>query len=572
MKILGLNYGGHDTSAALTVDGELIAACEQERYDYDKHSRNFPIDAINSCLNKGKLKINEIDVLSLGHDPILENKERYFNLIFSINQRIEFIKSDFVRIKRNLFYEKYLREKLNYKNKIEFNNHHLCHLYSAYIPSGFKKSLVISYDGLAEIHTALFALGENNKLKILHDKNKFPNSIGLAYSAITDYLGWKHHCDEGIIMGLAPYGNYNETIKNTNISYISFFRKLITLDKNDQLRFNLNFKYFGFNIKKNNWVTDEFYKIFGKKRKPNSQINNKHKNLAAALQKRIEEIVILQIKYLKKKYKYDYLCIAGGLGLNCSLNGKIEKLKIFKKIFIQPASGDSGLSYGSCLVSNINNKIKLKNNKINFYKGHSDTYLQILKNIKKTKMSFKIMNNFSLVANLLSQGKIIAWFQGEAEFGPRALGNRSILSRPYPLNMKDHINKNVKFREYFRPFAPAILEEYLFDYFDINQKSEHMLIACKVKNNRKKNIPATVHVDNTCRVQSVSKKSNLKFWQLLSEFNKITNIPVLLNTSFNIKGQPIVNNSDDAIRCFKKYAIDYLVIDNVIISKSDDFK
>ena len=570
MKILGLNYGGHDTSAALTIDGDLIAACEQERYDYVKHSRNFPIEAIFDCLKKANLKINDIDIVSLGHNPILENKYRYFDLAFSIKERSKFIETDIERIKRNFYYEEFLRSKLKFKNKIEFNNHHLCHLYSAFIPSSFKKSLVISYDGLGEIHTAQFGIGNKKKIKVIHDQNKFPHSLGLIYSAITDFLGWKHHCDEGIIMGLAPYGNYNSKLKRFNETYINYFRKFVTIDKKDPLKYIIDFSYFGYNLNRDSWVTKKFNRIFGHKRTPNSILKSHHKNIAAALQKRIEEIVIFQIRYLKQLYKIDYLCIAGGLGLNCSLNGKIEKEKIFKKIFIQPASGDSGLAYGSCIVSNINNNVKLKTRRIDFYKGYSDRNISILKNIKLSKLYYKKINNYSLVADFLLKGKIISWFQDSAEFGPRALGNRSILSRPYPLSIKDHINKNVKFREYFRPFAPAIMKEYLYDYFEINQESDHMLIACKVKKNKKKFIPATVHIDNSCRVQSVSKKTNKKFWLLLNEFYKLSKVPVLLNTSFNIKGQPIVNNSLDAIKCFKKYKIDYLVIDNFILSKKND--
>ena len=284
----------------------------------------------------------------------------------------------------------------------------------------------------------------------------------------------------------------------------------------------------------------------------------------------MEEIVITQIKFLKNKYRTNYLCISGGVGLNCSLNGKIESKKIFKEIFVQPASGDAGVAYGTCLLSTLkfNKNLKLKKN-WNFYSGTKISKSLLNKELKNKELIFKKYKGkiFDKVSKLLLEGKIIGWFQGRSEFGPRALGNRSILSKPFPKEMKDYVNKHVKFREYFRPFAPAILDNYTKKYFKINQASPHMLIATKVKKNMRKKIAATVHIDNSARVQTVSKKTNLNFWKLLKSFQKISNVPVLLNTSFNIKGQPIVNSSSDAIKCFLKYNIDYLVVEDILISK-----
>jgi len=569
MNILGINYGGHDTSACILSHGKIIAACEEERYDKIKHSRNFPISAIKDCLKISNLKIHQIDLISFGFLPSLRIKELYIKSLVQDESRINILIKDIERIDILENIENIIRKQTSFKKKIEFHNHHLCHLASSFYPSGFKKSLITSYDGLGEINSALFAIGDKNKIKIIHDQNKFPNSLGLFYSAVTAYLGWRHHCDEGIIMGLAPFGNPHAINKKNGKSYIKIFREIIKVDANDPLKYIINLEWISYHKQRDSWVSDKFLENFGPKRKYNQILKNHHKNIAAALQLRLEEVVISQLKYLKKKYKVNNLCISGGVGLNCSLNGKISENKIFKEIFVQPASGDSGVAIGAAILSNKKNTHKAFKSTRNFYLGYSENKKKIKNNLKKFKLKYEYLDNkiFYETAKLLKNGKIIGWFQNRAEFGPRALGNRSILCKPYPSSMRDYLNKKVKFREEFRPFAPAILEEQLNEYFDINQKSEHMLIACRVKRNKKKIIPATVHIDNSCRVQSVNKQLNFQFWSLLNEFNNITGVPVLLNTSFNIKGMPIVNSSEDAIECFLKYKIDCLVIDNFLVRK-----
>jgi carbamoyltransferase len=568
MNILGINYGGHDTSACIIVNGKILAACEQERYDGIKHSRNFPINAIQDCLKISGLSINQVDIISFGLIPQLKIRSLYLNSLVKDPDRINIFIQDIKKIDELENIEKIIREKTLFKKKIEYKNHHLCHLASAFYPSGFEKSLITSYDGIGEINSALFALGKKDKIKILHEQNVFPNSLGLIYSAVTHFLGWRHHCDEGIIMGLAPFGDPFSKVPKSKLRYIDYFRKIIFLEKKDKLSFIVNKDWISYHQTRDTWVSEKFIKNFGNLRGCDSKINQHHKNIASALQLRIEEIVLYQLKYLKKKYKSDYLCIAGGVGLNCSLNGKISRSKIFKKIFVQPASGDAGVAYGACLLSykNISKKKIILDN---FYLGHRENNDSYLKNLKKSGLDFKHLGEkiYNTTAELISEGKIIAWFQDGAEFGPRALGNRSILCKPYPSGMKDYLNKKVKFRENFRPFAPSVLEEDLNLYFDIDQKSEHMLIACLVKKSKKKIIPAVVHIDDTCRVQSVSKKNNLKFWKLINEFKEITGISVLLNTSFNVKGYPIVNSSADAIKCFLKHKIDYLVLGNFLVSK-----
>ena len=487
LKVLGIHYGGHDTSACITVDGKLIAACEQERYDKIKHSRSFPIDAIKDCLKISKLKINDIDILAYGSDPNLMLKERYLKLPIIFPKRIKFFSLDKQKIIILLNLENILRSKLNFKNKIEFNNHHLCHLYSAYFPSGFKNSLVVSYDGIGEIDTAMLSYFKNGKFHKINSNNKFPNSLGLIYSAVTYYLGWKHHCDEGIVMGLAPLGKAYENVRNKKKSYIEIFRNIIKSGKG--LNYSINTDWTTYHYQRDTWLSKKFFDYFGKKRNPGKKIYQHHKNMAAALQLRIEEIVLSNLRFLKKKYKFNHLCIAGGVGLNCSLNGKIHDSKLFKKIFVQPASGDAGLSYGTAIVSfikNTNKNTDFKNR--NFYLGSRFT----LSEIKKILLKYRNKIHFTLekdiarkAAEVISSNNILGWFQGAAEFGPRALGNRSIICKPYPYDMKNYVNKNVKFRESFRPFAPAILESFAKEYFHLKQESQHMLIATKVKKNKK---------------------------------------------------------------------------------------
>ncbi len=570
MKILGIKYGGHDTSAALMIDGKLVAACAQERYTKDKHSRRFPLEAINDCLKIGKINLSDIDEIAYVNDIKTFLKEIYLKPAIKNFSRLKFLIKDFRKFLRLLNTEKIVRRELKYKGKIKFYRHHLCHIASAYYPSGFEKALCLSLDGMAENETGMIAEANSGKINILNAKNLYPDSLGLFYSAITDFLGWKHHCDEGIIMGLAPYGNPHEIISNTNKSYKEVFDEIL-IEKNE-FEFKINLDFIDYYTTRNKWVTEKFKKIFGEKRKYSDPLTDHHKNIAAALQLKLENLVINKLKAAKEKYGYKKLCLSGGVALNCSMNGKIEQSRIFDEIYVQPASADDGCAIGACYLANFRNNKKKFFSKSNYnsYLGsrYSDDEIEI--ELKNLKLDYsKSLNIFRETAEELSKGKIIGWFQGAAEFGPRALGNRSILCKPYPAEMKDYLNNQVKFRESFRPFAPAILSEYQRDFFEINQDSFHMLIASKVKEDKKGTIPAVVHVDRSARVQTVNENSNKKFYNLLKEFNNLTNIPVLLNTSFNVKGQPIVNNPRDAIETFKKTKIDVLSIGNFLLKKKN---
>jgi carbamoyltransferase len=571
-KILGIKYGGHDTSAAVMINGKIIAACAQERFSLDKHSRKFPIDAIKECLKIAKLKIKDLDEVAFVNDLKSYIREIYLKPAIKDDDRMKFLFQDLDRIKRSYNMEDIVREKLNFKGPINFYRHHLCHVASSYFPSGLNNALCLSLDGVGEFETGMFVHGKNGELKILSSENLYPHSLGLAYSAITYYLGWKHHCDEGIIMGLAPYGNSKSIVPGTKKSYLSIFREIIV--EKSEFRYEVSSLYLDYYRQRDKWVSENFINIFGKKREYKNKITQHHKNIAAALQDRLEEIVLKQLKKAKNKFKLDNLCLAGGVALNCSMNGKIVKSNIFKKVFVTPASGDDGCAIGACFLAHKRNKKNLLPKKeYNFYKGSRFSSSIVKSIIKQKKAKFTKPKNINVtVAKFLSEGKIVAWFQDGAEFGPRALGNRSILCKPYPKEMKDYLNSRVKFREEFRPFAPAVLERHQRDFFNLEQASPHMLIACNVKKIKKEIIPAVVHIDDTCRVQTVNKKFNKKFNNLLEAYYKLTKIPVLLNTSFNIKGQPIVNTPQQAIDTFKDTNIDVLVIEDYILEKKNNVK
>ena len=555
-KVLGINYGGHDTSACLMIDGNPVACCEEERYNKIKHTREFPINAINDCLKKANLNVNDLDEVAFTYNPdILKQLGSKSNMRRSLPNKTD--------------YKAILKEKLGYEVKIKFHPHHMCHIASAYYPSGFENALLISNDGIGEIDCSLMASGKEGAIKVLDPGNRWPNSLGLVYSAVTVYLGWKPHYDEGIVMGLAPYGDDSKIVPGTNRTYKEIFEEVV-FEVSDY-QYEVNPYWVAFHRVRDKWVSDKFEEVFGPRKKWEDPITENHKNIACALQRRLEDIMLKQLRRAQSQFGLNKLCIAGGVGLNCSLNGKIEKEGIFEEIFVQPASGDSGTPLGACYLSTrAKNKNFRPSKWHNFYLGssHSDEEVERFLISKKVKYE-KLNGYYAKVVEQLENGKIVGWFQDGAEFGPRALGNRSILTSPFPGSMKDHINARVKFREEFRPFAPAVLDDKAKEYFNLSQESPHMLIATKVKHENKEKIAAVVHVDNSARVQTVSKTNNLKFRNLLNSFYEKTGCPVLLNTSFNVKGQPIVNDPKDAYECFKSTNIDVLVMGDFFILKKD---
>ena len=566
--VLGIQYGGHDTAASVMVDGRLIAACEQERYSREKHCRHFPNDAIADCLKMAGIGIEEVEEIGFCFDPVHYIRETYLKTALEDVDRIGFLIRDIDRIANEYRMEDRIREETGFKGPITFHRHHLCHLASTYYPSGFGEALLCSFDGMGEIETSLIGIGREGVIDIVHEGNRYPHSFGLLYSAVTFYLGWKHHCDEGIVMGLAPYGDPDATIPGTTRSYREVFAEILVETGDYDIAVNTD--WIAYHKVRDTWISERFTDLFGPRRLPGGPLTQSHRNVAAALQARLEEIALNQLRRAREAFGLSRLCLAGGVALNCSMNGKIEASRLFDEIFVQPASGDNGTVIGACYLSHARRVGGLAPRRDpDNLKGSRFSDADIAAAFNAAGVAARLPADvYTLVAKKLAEGKIVAWFQGGAEFGPRALGNRSILTRPYPAEMKDYLNARVKFREEFRPFAPAILAEFRDDYFLIGQDSPHMLIACQVRPEKRDTIPAVVHVDGSCRVQTVSPNTNARFYRLLKAFHAETGCPVLLNTSFNVKGQPIVNTPAEAIDCFCSTNIDVLVVGNHYVEKT----
>ena len=566
--ILGIKYISHDTAAALMIDGKVVAACEQERYSLEKHTRDFPMDAIRDCLRMGGKTLADVDEIAFGGDPEACLRRTYLEPALKDYQRVGMLIQEFERIKKLYATEDVIREQTGFQGKISFFDHHLAHLASSYYPSGFQKALVLSIDGIGDFKTMKLAVGNSGALDVVQDHYDYPHSLGLFYAAITCYLGWKNVHHEGVIMALACYGDADAVVPGQTQSYYDYFKEIIQYD--GQYDITINQDWVSYYYARDKWVSDQFIDVFGPRRRYDMKtLNQHHMNIAAALQKRLEDVVIGVLKQARQDYDVPYLCMAGGVALNCSMNGKIERTGLFDQIFVQPASGDAGLAIGACYLAQRQHDpdyAPVKSH--NYYLGAAYTADDIEAALQESGMPYtKPENIFNVTAQRLQEGNVVAWYQEGSEFGPRALGNRSILARPYPAEMKDHINDHVKFREYFRPLAPAVLKDDLYEYFDIKQESPHMLIACKAQPDKKAAIPATVHIDESCRVQSVGPENNKRFHALLAEFKALTGCPVLLNTSFNVKGQPIINTPQQAIECFRTRQLDVLVLGDFLLEK-----
>ncbi len=591
-SILGISAFYHDSAACLLKNGEIIAAAQEERFTRKKHDSSYPYYAIEFVLKYGNLKLNEIDQIVFFEKPFLKFERLLETYVaFAPKGFVSFSKAMPVWIKEKLFQKNLLFNKLklhdkNYKSdkNIFFSDHHLSHASSAFFPSPFKKAVVLTADGVGEWATTTLAVGDDNKLEIKKEIH-FPHSLGLLYSAFTYYIGFKVNSGEYKLMGLAPYGNP---------IYESKIKKLIDIKEDGTFR--LDQKYFNYATGLT-MTNDKFHKLFGQKPRnsKNEEIEQFHMDIASSIQKVTEEIMIKLAKAIKNEYKIKNLCLAGGVALNCVANGKILQEKIFDNIWIQPAAGDAGGSLGAALAlwhidqgnhRNINPNDDMKG----AYLGTEFTQNQIEEELKSIGANFESLNYEDLInytAENLSKGKAIGWFQGRMEFGPRALGARSILGDPRSDKMQKNLNLKVKNRESFRPFAPSVLREDLSDWFDMNVDSPYMLFVASVNSQKKiemtneqkklfgieklnikrSEIPAVTHVDYSARVQTVNKNTNERYYDLISKFKEKTGCPVIVNTSFNVRGEPIVNSPSDAFNCFMGTELDYLIIGNCILDK-----
>ncbi len=566
MFILGIFAYQHDAAACLVKNGQLLSFVEEERLNREKHSAKFPELSIKYLLETHNVTIDEIDYVTISWKPGLEIYSNIFNVIKSFPNSLNLIKSGATqneislasRLKKQLSLRKQFKLsglELNQKTKIVEIEHHLGHAASVYLVSNFKEAAIITWDGRGENTSVLLSRGEGNKIYKLKEI-KIPDSLGIFYSAMTIYVGFKLF-DEGKTMGLSAFGtdkyvkDFDDIIYKTNSS------------------FKINQKYFSYmSHGRNKYLSNDFIKKFGPPRGSNEKITQHYMDIAFATQKKLEEIGIHLVNQLKNICPSENLCITGGVALNCIMNQKISESKIFKNIFIQPIATDAGTSiggayylYNSILNNNRNYEFK------DIYLGPKFSESEIEKILFDKKLKFsKSKNIFKDSAKLLSEGKIIGWFQDKMEGGPRALGNRSILADPRSDKIKDKLNIIVKKRESYRPFAPAVMNEYRDQYFRMNYDSDYMILSADVLDEKKKIIPAVTHVDGTARVQTVKKEINIKFWSLINEFNNLTNVPVILNTSFN-ENEPIVCHPKEAIECFLRTELDYLVLENFLIHK-----
>ncbi len=601
--VLGISCFYHDSAASLVIDGIVVAAAQEERFTRKKHTPDFPKEAIKYCLKESGYSISDISAIVFYDKPLLKF-ERLLQTYYSFSPRglFSFLKAIPVWLDEKLFIKNKIIEGLSSieyfdKKKLNllFTEHHLSHAASSFFSSSVENSAILTIDGVGEWCTSSIGIGSGNNIKILKEMH-FPHSVGLLYSAFTYFLGFKVNSGEYKLMGLAPYGNRNS---NRTLNFIELIKKNLVNINNDGSIW-LNQKYFSYATSLKMISEKKWEKLFGfPLRNEELKLEQHHCDLALAIQNVTEEIVIKLAKHTKEITKLNNLCLAGGVALNCVANGKILNENIFDNIYIQPASGDSGGSLGAALAIYHMNYDQPRKNKIDYdimggsYLGPEFSENEISNMNKIVEAVAEKEEVFSLlaekVASLIANGKIIGWFQGRMEFGPRALGNRSILADPRNPEMQKKLNLKIKYREGFRPFAPSVLFEDVNKFFKLKKESPYMLVVDEILSSKKKKVPSNyeemsfwdklycerseiqsiTHVDFSARIQTVKKEFNFRYWTLINEFKKQTGCSILVNTSFNVRGEPIVLSPFDAYRCFMATEMDYLVIGDFIYKKEE---
>jgi carbamoyltransferase len=593
-SVLGISAFYHDSAAAIIVNGEIVAAAQEERFTRKKHDASYPKNAINYALKEASLRLNEVDQIVFYEKPFLKFERLLETYIgFSPSGFKSFSMSMPLWLSEKLFQKKMLFDALKEQDnnfndikKINFSEHHLSHAASAFFSSPYDEAAILTLDGVGEWATTTISLGKYNKINILKEIH-FPHSLGLLYSAFTYFLGFKVNSGEYKVMGLAPYGEprFKDII----------LEKLIDIKEDGSFRLNMDYFNYATGLTMTN---NKFAKLFNmKRREPENELFQIHMDIAASIQAVTEEIVLKITRFLFKEFKIPNLCMAGGVALNCVANGKILKDGLFKNIWIQPASGDAGGALGAAQAfyyQELDNKREIfkTDSMKGSYLGPQFTDDEVENELKNCGANYKKINLDQIIkdtAKALSEEKAIGWFQGRMEFGPRSLGNRSIIADSRSEKMQKNLNLKVKFRESFRPFAPAVLFEKVSEWFDINSESPYMLLVADVKkskqlqmtneqknlfgidklNVKRSNIPSVTHVDYSARIQTVHQETNPRFYKLIEEFERITKYPVLVNTSFNVRGEPIVCSATDAFSCFMGTDLDVLVCNSFILYKQD---
>ncbi|MDV7139794.1 carbamoyltransferase N-terminal domain-containing protein [Maribacter sp. TH_r10] len=600
MKVLGISAYYHDSAAAIILDGKVMYAAQEERFTRIKNDASFPEEAIKYCLRESGFNLEDIDTIAFYDKPFLKFErllETYY--AFAPKGFRSFAKAMPVWLKEKLFTKQIIRKRLKELNEdrklskvpIVFPEHHLSHVASAFYTSPFKKSSFLTVDGVGEWTTTSYgtACGEKG-IKVLGELH-FPDSLGLFYSSFTYFLGFEVNKGEYKMMGLAPYG----TMQSEQVTQFIQTIKERLLDIREDGSIKLNKDYFEYAVGLRMVNPRKWQKLFGfEKRDPAEKLTQLHADLALAAQKVSEEILVRMITHVKQVTHADYLCLAGGVALNCVANSVLYNQNIFKDIYIQPAAGDAGGAIGAALITDyLESDLSFSGLKqpFNNFLGPNFSNLEIERTLRKNKCSFRYIESteelLKITANYIANKKVVGWFNGRTEFGPRALGNRSILADATDTDMQSQLNLKIKFRESFRPFAPAVCEEDYDTYFELGKHSHYMLFTNQVKqslrhelpsnfnelsleekrNIPKSELPAVTHIDYSARVQVVKKEMNPRFWNLIQTYKKLTGIGVLINTSFNVKDEPIVNTPENAYRCFINSGIDILVLENYLIVK-----
>lgn len=597
MIILGISAYYHDSAATLIKDGEIIAAAQEERFTRIKQDSSFPVHAINYCLDEIGITVDNLDKIVFYDDPKVKFQRIKKTYVQFFPKSIPFILKSFpIWFKKKQHWKKILKEEfLNHFNvklsddKITNTLHHRSHAASAFFPSPFEDAAILVLDGVGEFDTTSLWVGQGNKLNKIKSI-EFPHSLGLLYSAITYYTGFKVNSGEYKVMGLAPYGEPK---------YVGLIKKHL-ININDDGTFTLNMEYFDFATGAQ-MTNEKFHKIFGREpREPETKLGQFEMDMARSIQDVTEEVMIKLAKWAKQKTGINNLCLAGGVALNCVGNGKILKEKIFDKIWIQPAAGDAGGSLGCAMdyyFDSMNNIRKVAKNNLDMMKGSylgpKFTDKQIEEYLNSVNAKYHKFDNFEELADKISdklvEGSVIGWHQGRMEFGPRALGARSIIGDSRNRQMQSVMNLKIKYRESFRPFAPSVLREQVSEWFELDENSPYMLLVAPVKKEKcfpmtpeqeklfgieklniiRSEIPSVTHIDYSARIQTVHEETNPRYYKLIKKFEEKTQCPVIVNTSFNVRGEPIVCTPEDSYRCFMRTEMDVLVIDDYILLKSE---
>lgn len=600
MYILGISAYYHDSAACLVRDGEIIAAVQEERFTRKKHDSGFPVHAVRYCLKEAGIRPEQIDVVAFYEKPFLKFErilETYLN--FAPKGLKSFSLSMPMWIKEKLFQAKLIKDELNrtfglkkgdqidWNSKMLFPEHHLSHAASAFFPSPYQDAAILTVDGVGEWSTATMGAGRGHSIELRHELH-FPHSLGLLYSAFTYYTGFKVNSGEYKVMGLAPYGEP----KYVKVIYDHL------IDLKEDGSFTMNMEYFNY-CTGLTMTNGKFDRLFGgPPRKPESQLTQREMDLARSVQEVTEEVMLRMARFTKKETGMRNLCLAGGVALNCVANGRILREGIFDDLWIQPASGDAGGALGAAMAAwHLHlGKERTTDGKTDSMRGsylgpaydddEIETFLRA-NNIPYRKMARDEL--IGTVAELLAGEKVIGWFQGRMEFGPRALGSRSIIGDARSPKMQSLMNLKIKYRESFRPFAPSVLAEKVSDYFDLDRPSPYMLLVASVKEERRlrndknaanlwgidllnqprSDIPAVTHIDYSARIQTVHEDTNPKYHKLIRKFEELTGYGVIVNTSFNVRGEPIVMSPHDAYRCFMRTEMDYLVLGNFLLDKKE---